>query len=78
MELAQRLAQILEQRRVDGKQSAEHDLLRRLETRQRRLRAAALVGDRVAHLRVGDLFDLGGDEADFAGTERDRRPSASA
>src|ERR1700722_4280906 len=32
MELAQRVAQIFEQRGVDGKQAAEHDLLRRLES----------------------------------------------
>ena len=58
MQLAERLAQIFELRGVDRKQATEHDLLRRLESRQRLGRAAVFVGDRVADLRVGHLLDL--------------------
>ena len=69
MQLAQRLAQILEQGGVHREQAAEHHLLRRLEAGQGRGRALAFIGDGVAHLGVGHLLDLGGDEADFAGPQ---------
>src|SRR5665213_1444515 len=70
MQLAERLTQIFEQGRIDGKQSAEHNLLRGLESWQRCRCAAFLVGDGIADLRVGDFLDLRGDESDFAGTKR--------
>ena len=69
-QLADRRAQILEVGGVDGKQSAEHHRLRRLEARQRLGGRLLVVGDRVADARVRDLLDLRRDEADFAGTKR--------
>ncbi len=59
-------AQILELRRIDRKETAEDDGLRRLEARQRLGARPLLVGDRIADARIGDLFDLRRDEADFA------------
>ncbi len=68
-EPAHRRAQLLEIRRVGGKQAAEHHRLRRLEAGQRLGRRAPVVGDRVADAGVGDLLDLRGDVADLAGAE---------
>ena len=68
-ELADRLAQRLELARIDRKQAAEHDRLRRLEAGERRCRGALLVGDGIADAGVGDLPDRGGEEADLAGSE---------
>ncbi len=62
-------AQIFEFRRIDRKQPAEDDGLRRLEARQRFGAGLFLVGDRVADAGVGDLLDLRRDEADLAGAE---------
>ena len=69
MQAAERVAQILELRGIDGKEAAEHHLLRRLESGQRGFGALALVGDGVADLRVGNFLDLRGDVTDFAGAE---------
>ena len=68
-QLAHRGAQVLEIGGVDGEQAAEHHRLRRLEAGQRLGGRALVVGDRVADAGVGDLLDLGGDEADLAGAE---------
>jgi len=54
---------------VDREQAAEHDRDRRLESRQHVGHWLAVIGDGVAHPRVGHLLDRGGDEADFAGAE---------
>ena len=60
---------VLEIGRVGRKEAAEHDRLRRLEAGQRLGGRATVISDRVADAGVGDLLDLGGDVADFAGTE---------
>src|SRR5258708_30130393 len=69
VQLAERLAQVFEERRIDRKEAAEHHLLRRLEAGERTRRALFLVGDGVADLRVGNLLDLRRQEADFARSE---------
>ena len=63
-------AQSLEVGRVGREEAAENDRLRRFESRQRIVRGAPLVGDRVADARVGNLFDLRGDIADLARAKR--------
>ena len=62
-------AQFLELRGVDREQAAEHNRDSRAKTRQGILDRLAIVGDGVAHARVGDFFDRGGKHADLAGTE---------
>ena len=66
---AHRGAQVLEIGGVDREEAAEHHRLRRLEAGQRRGGRPLVVGDGVADAGVGDLLDLGGDEADLAGAE---------
>ena len=63
------VAQVFEFGGVDGEEAAEHHRLRRFEARQRGVGALLLVGDGVADAGVADLFDRGGEEADFAGAE---------
>ncbi len=60
------IAQILEVRRIDREQAAEHHRLRRLEARQRLRRRVLLVRHRVADARIGHFLDRGGEEADLA------------
>ena len=62
-------AQILELRRVDREQAAEHHRLRRLEARQRRRGAPPRPGDGVADAGVRHLLDLRRDVADLARPE---------
>src|SRR5690606_23830098 len=65
-QLADGGAQILEIRRIDGKDAAEDDRLRRAEAWQRLGRRLAVVGDGVADTGVGDLADRGGEKAELA------------
>src|SRR5688572_17381534 len=68
-QLVQRVAQLLELGGVGREQAAEHDRLDLLEAGQRLGRRLAGVGDGVADAGLGDVLDLGGDEADLAGAE---------
>ena len=68
-ELVDGVAQVFEFGGVDGEEAAEHHRLRRFEARQGCLGALLLGRDGVADAGVADLFDRGGEEADFAGAE---------
>jgi hypothetical protein len=68
-ELGEAVAQFLEVGGVGREQAAEHHRLHLLEARQSRRGGPARVGDGVADPRLGDVLDLGGDEADLAGGE---------
>ncbi len=61
--------EVVEIRGIDREQAAEHDRLSRLEAGQGLSGGLAIVGDRVADARIGDILDLGRDEADLAGAE---------
>ncbi len=79
MQLAQRLAQILEQGGVHrGSRPQNTTCCADLNPEQRRvavpLRSSVMVSPT---LRVGHLLDLGGDEADFAGAPRSFPPRLS-
>jgi hypothetical protein len=54
---------------LDRVQAGEHHRLQFLEAGERFERRARRLGHRVADLGVGDNFDIGDDEADFAHTE---------
>ncbi len=69
MQPRQGIAQILELGRIDREETAEHHLLRCFEAWQGLVGGFAVVGDGVADMSFGDFLDLGGDEADFAGTK---------
>ena len=68
-QLGEAVAQLLVIGGVGREQAAEHHRLHRLEAGQRRGGRAALLGDGVADLAIGDGLDAGGDEADLAGAE---------
>ena len=68
-QLEQAFAELVEVRRVDREQAAEHHRLDFLEARQRLGGGPLDVGDRVADRGLRDFLDLRGDEADFAGGE---------
>ncbi len=63
------IAQILEVRRIDREQTAEHHRLRRLEARQRLRRRVLLVGHGIADARVGHFLDRRREEAHLAGPQ---------
>src|SRR5579871_3797098 len=65
-QLAHCRAQVLEIGGIDRKETAEDDLLRRLEAGERRGAGPFLIGDRIADARIGNFLDLRGDEADLA------------
>ena len=56
--------------RIDGVQPGEDHGLDVLEAGQRLDGGAGIVGDGIADLGVGHIFDVGDDEADLAGIER--------
>ena len=68
-QLAHGRAQQLELGGVERIESAEDDGLGRAEARQRLGGRFPIVGDGVAHARVGDLLDRSREEADLAGAE---------
>ena len=68
-ELFDGVAQVFEFGGVHGEEAAEDDRLRGFEAGQRLGRSLFFVGDRIADAGVADLFDRGGEEADFAGAE---------
>ena len=63
------LAQVLEARRIDGKEAGEDHGLCRAEARQLGGRQVLFIDDGVTHTGVGHLLDRGGEEADFARTQ---------
>ena len=67
-QLLERVAQLGVARRVGREDAGEHHRLDHLEAGQRRRRPLGL-GDGVADLGVGDLLDVGDDEADLADRE---------
>ena len=66
-QLLQRFAQQRVLVRVDGVESGEDHRLQLFEAGQRLNRGMIVVGDGVADLGVGDVLDVGDQEADFAG-----------
>ncbi len=55
--------------RVDGIEAGEHHRLQLFKAGQRLDRGMMIVGDGVADLGVGNVLDVGDEEADFAGRE---------
>ena len=68
-EFGEAFAQFLEIVRVGRIEAAPHHGNRGLEPGQRLGRRVAVLGDRVAHIAIGDRFDRGGYIADLAGSE---------
>ena len=68
-QLRQTVAEMFEFGGVRGKEAAENHRHRGFESGQGCGRRCARIGDGVADLAIGDAFDSGGDESDFAGRQ---------